>query len=138
MATFSSGSPIYRSLRAQPILEVVRCTGKKFGQRKLAEASRISISEVSAILLSKRRPTRTTLSKLFQAIPRLEREASEEAEHVHEVLDAVRMRCWLVGVREFARRAGVDGPNLAKVLSGRRKPSQLMIATLQVMLAQDP
>lgn len=69
--------------------------------------------------------------------PQLAREASEEAEHVLEVLDAVRRRCRLVGVQEFARRAGVDGANLAKVLSGRRKPSLVMLANLQIALARE-
>jgi hypothetical protein len=73
-----------------------------------------------------------------RSIPRLEREALEEARHVREVLDAVRKCCWLVGVREYARQAEVDGANLAKVLNGQRKPSQVMLAKLQVMLAQIP
>jgi hypothetical protein len=57
------------------------------------------------------------LTRLYRAIPRLERVATEEAEHVQEVLDALRMRCRLIGVREFVNRAGVNGANLAKVLS---------------------
>jgi transcriptional regulator with XRE-family HTH domain len=81
----------------------VRSAGKTFGKRKLAKASGISLSEVSAILLGKRRLTRTTLAKLYQAIPRLEREASEEAEHVREVVDVVSRRCRLV---EVGRRKG--------------------------------
>jgi transcriptional regulator with XRE-family HTH domain len=40
-------------------------------------------------------------------------------------------------VREFARRAGVDGANLAKVLNGHRKPSLGMLAILQAALARD-
>ena len=116
------------------ILAAVLLANKKFGQQKLAKASGISISEVSAILLGKRQPTRTTLSKLFQAIPRLEREATEEAEHVREVLDAVGRHCRLVGVREFARQAGVDGANLAKVLDGRREPRPMMLAKLEAAL----
>jgi transcriptional regulator with XRE-family HTH domain len=67
----------------------VRSAGKTCGQRKLAKASGISLSEVSAILLGKRRLTRTTLAKLCQAIPRLEREASEEAEQVQGTRDMI-------------------------------------------------
>jgi len=47
------------------------------------------------------------------------------------VLDVVRRLYRLVGVREFARRAGVAGANLAKVLSGRRKPSEALLAKLE-------
>jgi predicted transcriptional regulator len=102
----------------------------------LAKAANVSLSEVSAILLRKRRPTPATLAKLYRAASQLEREASEEAEHVREVLDAVRGRCRLVGVREFARRAEVDGANLAKVLNGQLKPSRVMLAMLDAALAR--
>jgi len=119
------------------ILKILLRAGQKFSQPALATAAGVSLSELSAVLLRKRRPTPVTLTKLYRAIPRLEREASEEAGHVREVLDAVRGRCRLLGLREFARRAGVDSANLAKVLSGRREPSLLMLAKLQATLAQD-
>jgi hypothetical protein len=109
---------------------------QRFNQPALATAAGVSLSEASAVLLRKSRPTPLTLAKLYRAISRLEREASEEAEHVREVLDAVRGRCQLLGVREFARRARVDCANLVKVLSGRRKPSQLMLVQLQVALLE--
>ena len=117
------------------ILEILLRAGQKFGQPALAAVAGVSLSEVSAVLLRKRRPTPGTLAKLYRAIPQLEREACEEAEHIREVLDAARRRCRLVGVREFARRAGVDSANLAKVLGGRRKPSQVMLAKLEAALA---
>ncbi len=112
--------------------------GQKFSQPALAMAAGVSLSEVSAVLLRKRTPTPGTLAKLYRAISRLEREASEEAEHVQEVLDAVRRHCRLVGVRKIARRAGVDSANLAKVLSGRRKPSHVMLEKLEAALARIP
>jgi transcriptional regulator with XRE-family HTH domain len=120
------------------ILETLVRAGQRFGQHKLATAADVSLSEVSAVLLRKRKPTPATLAKLYRAVSRLERQASEEVEHVQEVLDAVRRRCRLAGVREFARRAGVDGANLAKVLSGHRKPSQAMLAKLEAALARIP
>jgi hypothetical protein len=58
----------------------VRSAGKTFGQRNLAKASGISLSDVSAILLGKRRLTRTTLAKLYQAIPRLEMSTNEQVQ----------------------------------------------------------
>jgi transcriptional regulator with XRE-family HTH domain len=116
------------------ILEILLRAGQKFGQHKLATASGVSLSEVSAVLLRKRRPTPATLAKLYRAISQLERVASEESEHIRKVLAAVRRRCKLIGVREFARRAGVDSANLAKVLSGRREPSPMMLAKLEAAL----
>lgn len=120
------------------ILEILVRAGQKFSQPALATAAGVSLSEVSAALIRERRPTPATLARLYRAVSQLEREASQEAEHVREMLDAVRRRCQLLGAREFARRAGVDSANLAKVLGDRRKPSQLMLAKLQATLVQRP
>jgi transcriptional regulator with XRE-family HTH domain len=76
--------------------------GEKFSQRKLAKAAGVSLSEVSAILCGRRKPAPATLARLRRAITRLEREASEEAEYVREVLNAVKWHCRLIGIREFA------------------------------------
>jgi transcriptional regulator with XRE-family HTH domain len=119
------------------ILKIVRCAGKEFGQRILARASDTSLGLVSAILRGKHRPRSATLAKLYRALPRLEREASDEAEQGREVLEAVKRYFDLFGLREFARWAGVDGPNLAKFLSGRRQSSRAIAAKLQVALARD-
>jgi hypothetical protein len=72
------------------------------------------------------------LTKLYRALPRLEREAPEEAELAQEMVEAVRRRCHLIGVRWFAKQGGVDAANLAKVLSGRRRLSETMQAKLEV------
>lgn len=117
-------------------LEVVRQVGKKFGQRKLAEASGTSLSEVSAILCGRRRPTPATLTKLYRVIPLLEGDASEQAEYAREVLDGVRRYCQQVGVREVARQAGLDPSNLSRVLKGRRKPSQIILEKLRVLIEE--
>ena len=116
------------------VLSVLRRVSKEFGQRQLARASNTTLSVVSAILSGKRRPTPGTLAKLYRALPRLEQEASEEAESAREVLEAIKERCQAIGVRRFAKQAGVDAANLAKVLSGRRKFSETMRAKLEVAL----
>ena len=120
------------------ILKVVRGAGKKHGQRKLARASNTSLSVVSAILRGKRRPNPATLANLYRALPLLQREALEEAELAQEVLEAVRQGCDVIGVRRFARRAGVDAANLAKILSSRRRPSRAMLAKLEAALHTRP
>ena len=53
------------------------------------------------------------------------------------MLDATRRRCRLIGVREFARRAGMDAANLNRVLKERGKPSRLMLAKLEALLAEE-
>ncbi len=68
----------------------------------------------------------------------LEAADREQAEHTQKLLEAVRDRCYRTGVRLFARQANVDEANLAHVLSGRRKPSGVMLAKLETALAQDP
>jgi transcriptional regulator with XRE-family HTH domain len=67
----------------------------------------------------------------------IERDACEEAELVREVLEPDKRRCQLIGVRRFAKRAGVDVANLANVLSERRRPNRAMLAKLQAALAQN-
>jgi DNA-binding phage protein len=84
------------------------------------------------------KPDPAMLARLYRGIPRLERETTEEAEHVWEVLDKVRMRGQLLGIREFARQARVDNANLAKVLSSRGQPSQVMLAKLEAALQTRP
>jgi transcriptional regulator with XRE-family HTH domain len=120
------------------ILKLVRHAGERFGQRKLARASNTSLSVVSAILIGKLRPTPVTLAKLYRALPLLQREALEEGELAQEVLEAVRQDCDAIGVRRFARRAGVDAANLAKILSSRRRPSRAMLAKLEAALHTRP
>jgi transcriptional regulator with XRE-family HTH domain len=120
------------------ILEILLRAGQKFGQRKLARASNTSLSVLSAILIGKLRPTPVTLAKLYRALPLLQREALEEAELAQEVLEAVRQGCDVIGVRRFARRAGVDAANLAKILSSRRRPSRAMLAKLEAALHTRP
>jgi len=118
------------------VLKVVRLAGTKFGQRKLAKTAGVSLSEVSAVLLGKRRPSLATLSKLYRAAAHLEKDAREQAEYVQEVLDAVRDWCQCISIRQFAKLAEVDEANLAHVLSGRRKPSRITVAKLEAALAR--
>jgi hypothetical protein len=53
-----------------------------------------------------------------------------------EVLEVVKLRCPLIGVRRFARRAGVNGADLAKFLSYCCSPSRAIAAKLQAAPAQ--
>jgi len=94
----------------------------------------MSLSELSAVLLGKRKPSPSTLSKLCVAVSGLERIAREETEETRDVLAKARRHCKLKGLRRFARRAGVDPANLNRVLKGRTKPSQLMLAKLEAAL----
>ncbi len=117
-------------------LQALVQAGKRFGQRKLAEAAGVSLSEVSAVLLGKREPRPATLAKLHRALANLEGEAREASEHARELLERAKEACRAMGQRRFAERAGVDASNLAHVLNGRRKPSQLMLENLRACLTE--
>ncbi len=67
----------------------------------------------------------------------LQRAEREEVEQTRSVLEEVRRRCKLEGLRSLARRAGLDPANLNRVLKGRGKPSRLMLAKLQALLAEE-
>lgn len=116
--------------------EAARRAANTHGQRKLAEATRISLGELSAVLLGKRSPTPLTLTRLCRGVSRLQRAEGEEAEQTRIVLDEARRRSRLTGLRRFAARAEVDPANLNRVLKGGRKPSTLMLAKLQSLMAE--
>jgi transcriptional regulator with XRE-family HTH domain len=117
-------------------LEAARRVAHTHGQRKMAATACVSLSELSAVLLGKRYPSRSTLTKMCMAVSRLQRAESEEAEQTFCVLEEVRRRCKGPGLCHFARRAGVDPANLNRVLKGRTEPSLLMLAKLEAALAR--
>jgi hypothetical protein len=90
------------------------------------------------LLLGKRQPNLLTLAKMCVAVSRLQSAEMEEVEQTRSLLGEVRRRCKLERSRRFARRAGVDPANLNRVLENRRKPSKVMLAKPQVLLAQGP
>jgi hypothetical protein len=72
------------------------------------------------------------------AVSRLRRAEQEEAEQSRNVLEEVRRLCKLQGLRWSARQAGIDPANPVRVLKDRTKPSPLMMAKLQALLAEKP
>lgn len=119
-------------------LEAARRAANTHGQRQLATAAGISLSELSAVLLGKRRASPSTLTKLCMAASRLQRSEWEEVEQTKSVLDEVRRRCELKGLRHLARQAGIDSANLNRALKNRSRPSRMMLARLRVLLAEEP
>jgi hypothetical protein len=119
-------------------LEAARLVADAFGQCQLAAAVGVSLSELSAVLLGKHRPSPSTLTKLCMAVSCVQRAESEEVKQARSILDEVRQRCQLTGLRRFAKPAGVDLANLARVLKVERNPSTLMLAKLQATLANGP
>jgi transcriptional regulator with XRE-family HTH domain len=120
------------------LIESAKQISYRYGQRKLAAEAGMSLSELSAVLLGKRNPSAATLRRLAAALATLQRLDRDEADLTRRVLDEVRRRCQVTGLRRFARQAGVDPANLNRVLKGRSKLSQSMLAKLQALLAQSP
>jgi len=119
-------------------LDAARGVADIFGQRQLAAAAGVSLSELSTVLLGKRCPSSSTLAKLCMAVSRLRRSERDEAEQMRSVLEEVRRHCKLKGLRRFARQAGIDPGNLNRVLRGRVRPSVSILGKLQATLARDP
>ena len=134
--TFGNASGVSPEGRERA-LDTVRRVADTLGQRQLAAAAGVSLSELSTVPLGKRSPSPSTLAKLCVAESRLRRAEQEEAEQCRNVLEEVERLCKLQGLRRLATRAGVDPANLARVLKGKHKPSLLMLAKLQALLTEE-
>lgn len=67
----------------------------------------------------------------------MRRAERDEAEQTDSVLEEVRRRCKLKGLRRLARRAGIDPGNLNRALKGQVRPSRLILAKLQALPAEE-
>jgi hypothetical protein len=52
------------------------------------------------------------------------------------VLKAMRAQCQRTNIRCFAKLVNLDEANLAHILDGRHKPSQMMLVKLEATLAR--
>lgn len=106
-----------------------------FGQRQLATAAGLSLSEVSAVLTGQRKnPTHETLAKLYKGLQDLEAARRDQTEHENAVLAAVKEHCQRLTLRQFADNAAVNASHLSEVLNGKRKLSKTMLAKLEKTL----
>ena len=117
-------------------IDLLAC-GQARASLSTAAAAGVSLSELSAVLTGKRHPNPLTLTKLCVAVSCLHRVERDEAEQTKGILDELRRHCELEGLRRFAKRVGLDPANLNRVLKGGRKPSPLMLAKLQAILAEE-
>ena len=89
--------------------------------------SGILLRTLASILGRKCRPTKNTIRRLLTWISRGEAEDDEGSRAVAEVLDRARAEAQRFGLRRFAAKIGVDPANLAKVLAGKRRPSEQLL-----------
>lgn len=119
----------------QRLLGSVLRKAQLFGQRQLATAAGLSLSEVSAVLTGQRKnPTHETLAKLYKGLQDLEAARRDQTEHETAVLTAVKKRCRRLTLRQFADNAAINASHLSEVLNGKRKLSKTMLAKLEKTL----
>ncbi len=75
--------------------EAARRVADTHGQRQLAAAAGVSLSELSAVLLDKHSANLSTLTKLCEAVSRLQRVERDQAEQTRSVLEEARRQCKL-------------------------------------------
>jgi transcriptional regulator with XRE-family HTH domain len=120
----------------QLTLDSVILESQNHGLRKLAEASGLSVGEISTLRTGRGRPSLETLMKLIAGIEIVRSEKSEFDHQARTIIAAVRQRCQQISVREFARLAGIDNGNLIKVLNGSRRPTRTVLSRLESTLAR--
>ncbi len=108
------------------ILDDLLRTADKFGQRVLAKAAKISLQHLLAIMHGSAVPAEKILAKLQQVSKALyQAQADADA-----VLEKIRAKCEVTGLRKFAKKAGIDSGNLASILKRRRKASSSILKRL--------
>lgn len=71
--------------------------------------------------------------KLGQAVSALAAASSADASRVAHLIALAKIECERRGLRKFARFAGIDPANFAKVLTGARKLSRNLITRLEMV-----
>ncbi|MGH6877533.1 MAG: helix-turn-helix domain-containing protein [Rhizomicrobium sp.] len=112
-------------------LRDARKAADEFGQRALAKAAGISLQHLSAILTGNAKPTETMLAKITRAVEMLRYERIQAQRQAHAILECARAACKSIGLQKFARLTKIDAGNLSAVLSGKRRPSKMMVARLE-------
>lgn len=74
--------------------------------------------------------TIATLKKIERAMPAIEATHAQQRSEEKQLLDWARQEAEKVGIRPLARRLRTDPANLVKVLAGRRRMAQPMIAAI--------
>jgi hypothetical protein len=87
----------------------------------------VSPRTLSSILDRKAKPTNGTVRRLLTWISAREVSEDEQRGVVAETLAWVRAQVHCMGLRRFAAEVGIDAANLAKVLLGKRKPSEQLL-----------
>jgi hypothetical protein len=107
-------------LREDKLLESVRAAAAEFSQREIAQESEIALRTVSAVLLRKQKPNRSTLLALARSIRVLESRRRDEIERVQAIRAKLQESIARTGLCETAEHLGIDPSNLRKMASGGR------------------
>jgi len=117
-------------------LMVLRAAVKAFGMRALARGAGMSLKVVKRTLRSVVFASPPVIERLSQGAAEMERTEAERDERYAELLMWAARQSQTDGITTFARRAGCNSKNLAKVLDGRRPLSAALVARLVVLAAE--
>jgi transcriptional regulator with XRE-family HTH domain len=104
---------------------------RDYDVRKVAERAGLDHAGLCRLLRGQTRPKPATLSRLRVAVQELTREQQEHEDRTRAVLDAVKAECQRMSVRQFAAQVGVDWAYLSRVLAGKGKASERLLAALE-------
>jgi hypothetical protein len=113
------------------VVEGILQACRDYDVRKVAERAGLDHAGLCRLLRGQTRPKPVTLSRLRVAVQELTREQQEHEDRTRAVLDDVKAACQHMSVRQFAAQAGVDWAYLSRVLVGKGKASQRLLAALE-------
>lgn len=120
------------------MLAAIREAAKMHGGQTLARETGLSRQHLTMILTERRHPADALLARLAVAAVALDTARRQRDDEAQSALVAVRDECRRLGLRRFARKAGIDDGHLARLLAGSRQPSPAMLAKLHGAMAGSP
>ncbi len=119
-------------------LELIRRTDNEFGRRAFAKAAGISFRHLTEIVAGRVRLTQPMVAKLKRAMARLGADREARRARESDFLIWARQEVVRIGLRELARRLRRDPANLAKVLEGRRRPTEALMRAAEYSAGDPP
>ena len=116
-------------------MEAIKAALKRFGPSRAARDSGLSRKHISAVANGVAIPTEAALSKIEQAISRLEVTDAMRSKDTAQVLDYLRVESMRIGLRQLAINLCVQPSVLSRIISGRRTISSALTRRASLYLA---
>jgi DNA-binding phage protein len=118
------------------LIAAVQQTVKTHGIQGLARKARVSRQHLAAIVDRKVKASQEVMVRLCAAAAVLDAAAQLTTGNYTTLLVDVRQRCRHIGLRSFARQAGISSGHLARLLADGRHASAAMQSRLRTALAE--